>query len=203
MTPGSFPIKLDGTEGSGAWERKCTLTITKDKMSEKAESEITSLESRLNRLNKVLREHKKLSQERREQIDESNSELKAALESIQATAATKTADIESKSGVVWCATADTFTMIEKSSCTNQGGKAFETQSQASAFRNKLRAESSSYSSTASSKKKVWCATKYAAWSSVKGCRSGVKAFSTEAQAKAEHKRLKGGSSSYSSTASSK
>ncbi len=110
----------------------------------------------------------------------------------------------SSSGKVWCGTKNEVTRVTKYVCEfNQGGKAFETQSQASAFRNKLRAESSSYSSTASSKKKVWCATKYAAWSSVKGCRSGVKAFSTEAQAKAEHKRLKGGSSSYSSTASSK
>ncbi len=45
--------------------------------------------------------------------------------------------------------------------------------------------------TASSKQKVWCATKDATWSSVKGCRSGVKAFQTEYQAQAEHQRLKG------------
>jgi len=45
--------------------------------------------------------------------------------------------------------------------------------------------------TASSKKKVWCATKDATWGSVKGCRSGVNAFQTETQAKAEHQRLKG------------
>ncbi len=44
--------------------------------------------------------------------------------------------------------------------------------------------------TASSKQKVWCATKDATWSSVKGCRSGVKAFQTEYQAQAEHQRLK-------------
>jgi len=106
----------------------------------------------------------------------------------------------SSSGKVWCGTKNEVTRVTKYVCEfNQGGKAFETQSQASAFRNKLRAESSSYSSTASSKKKVWCATKYAAWSSVKGCRSGVKAFSTEAQAKAEHQRLKAASTSTAST----
>ena len=62
--------------------------------------------------------------------------------------------------------------------------------------------SSNSSSTASSSSKVWCATKDSVtWIRGKYC-GQESSFSTKSQASAEHKRLKGTSSSYSTASSS-
>ena len=107
----------------------------------------------------------------------------------------------SSKNLIWCVTSSSYNnkylhQVTRAGCAGMVGKAFVTQSLAEAEHKRLKG-----TATASSKKKVWCATKDAAWSSVKGCRSGVKAFSTESLAQAEHERLKRLSSS-SSTASS-
>ena len=63
---------------------------------------------------------------------------------------------------------------------------------------------SSSSSTASSSDKIWCLTKYGVIEYDRsGCiKEGHNVYSSKSQAEAEHKRLKGGSSSSYSTASS-
>ncbi len=97
----------------------------------------------------------------------------------------------SSKNLIWCVTSSSYNnkyvhQVTRAGCAGMVGKAFVTQSLAEAEHKRLKG-----TATASSKKKVWCATKDAAWSSVKGCRSGVKAFSTESLAQAEHNRLKG------------
>ncbi len=93
--------------------------------------------------------------------------------------------------IIWCVTSFKFNnkyihQKTRAGCAGMAGKVFASESLAEAEHQRLKG-----TATASSKKKVWCATKYASWSSVKGCRSGVNAFQTETQARAEHQRLKG------------
>ena len=97
---------------------------------------------------------------KRGNIFSTESQADAEFDRLNARVVISTAS-SSSSGKVWCGTKKEVLRVSKYVCEfNRGGKAFDTQSEATAFHKKLKGSSSSYSSTASSSGKVWCATKY-------------------------------------------
>jgi len=125
---------------------------------------------------------------------------------------------------VWCATKNSASLISRYSCNLYAGKAFNSQSQAQAEHKRLKAASSTASSSgsliwcgksfkescssttssASAKSKYgWCATKDVVTKQTRaGCDSlNGKMFASKSFAQTEHKRLKAASSTASSSSS--
>jgi len=104
----------------------------------------------------------------------------------------------SSSKLVWCATKYFYRQMRKTSCLARGGKSYSSESQANREHQRLYKTTSVYSSTASSSssKLVWCVTKYFYGKQKEStCKDqGGKSYSSEYQAKAEHKRLNKSSS---------
>ena len=111
----------------------------------------------------------------------------------QAGKSAKTTSEASKT--VWCATNISVFETTESACSINKGKSYPTYSgaQAEHLRLKNKAEKSA-KTTSEVSKRVWCATKYSAFETTeKFCTRGqldAQIFPTEAQAQAEHLRLK-------------
>ena len=121
-----------------------------------------------------------------------------------ATTTSSTSTASSPDSLVWCTTKNWYRQQWESDCKRQGGKSYSDKSQAEAEHKRLNGDSSGASSNANY---VWCATK-ADWfkATTSECRNkSGKGFSNDYAGKqksqAEHRRLAGKSTSYSSTAS--